>query len=83
MKGEDRYPVYLPPQFCLIIVLHLIVRPRFHRKKSLLFALMPWKVKYYTELNDLRIITVELQWLEHLWDHENVFQTEVVRGNEC
>ena len=27
-------------------------------------------------------ITVELQWLEHLWDHENLFETGVVRANE-
>ena len=27
--------------------------------------------------------TVELQWLEHLWDHENKFETGVVRANEC
>ena len=26
--------------------------------------------------------TVELQWLEHLWDHENYFETGVVRANE-
>ena len=26
--------------------------------------------------------TVELQWLEHLWDHENIFERGVVRGNE-
>ena len=26
--------------------------------------------------------TVELQWLEHLWDHENLFETRVVRANE-
>ena len=26
--------------------------------------------------------TVELQWLEHLWDHENLFQTGVVRAIE-
>ena len=24
--------------------------------------------------------TVELQWLEHLWDYENVFETGVVRA---
>ena len=29
------------------------------------------------------IYTVELQWLEHLWDHENMFETRVVRANEC
>ena len=27
--------------------------------------------------------TVELEWLEHLWDHENMFETRVVRANEC
>ena len=26
--------------------------------------------------------TVELRWLEHLWDHENMFETGVVRANE-
>ena len=29
------------------------------------------------------IFTVELQWLEHLWDYENMFETEVVRAKEC
>ena len=27
--------------------------------------------------------TVELQWLEHLWNHENMFDTRVVLANEC
>ena len=27
--------------------------------------------------------TVELQWLEHLWNHENIFETGVVQANEC
>ena len=27
--------------------------------------------------------TVKLQWLEHLWDYENMFETGVVRANEC
>ena len=27
--------------------------------------------------------TVELQWLEHVWDHENMFETWVVRAKEC
>ena len=27
--------------------------------------------------------TVELQWLEHLWHHEIMFETGVVRANEC
>ena len=27
--------------------------------------------------------TVDVQWLEHLWNHENMFETGVVRVNEC
>ena len=27
--------------------------------------------------------TVELQWLEHIWNHENMFETGVVQANEC
>ena len=26
--------------------------------------------------------TVKLQWLEHLWDYENIFKTGVVRAIE-
>ena len=29
-----------------------------------------------------RLITLELQWLEHLWNHENKFETGVVRASE-
>ena len=28
-------------------------------------------------------VTVKLQWLEHLWNHENMFETEAGRANEC
>ena len=30
----------------------------------------------------VKIYTLELKWLEHLWDHENQFETGVVRANE-
>ena len=33
-------------------------------------------------LHVCRVNTVELQWLEHLWNHENMFETGVVRANE-
>ena len=32
--------------------------------------------------NDDKQITVELQWLEHLWDHGKLFEPWVVRANE-
>ena len=28
-------------------------------------------------------IAVKLQWLEHLWNHEKMFETGVVRANKC
>ena len=28
-------------------------------------------------------VNVELQWLEHLLDYENIFETGVVRDDEC
>ena len=31
----------------------------------------------------VKAITVEFQWLEHLWDYENKFERGVVRANEC
>ena len=32
--------------------------------------------------NEYKQYTVKLQWLEHLWDHENQFEIGVVRANE-
>ena len=29
------------------------------------------------------LFTVELQWPEHLWNHEIMFETGVVRTKEC
>ena len=29
------------------------------------------------------VITVKLKWLEHHWDHEKMFETGVLRANEC
>ena len=29
------------------------------------------------------VTTVQLQWLEHLWNHVNMFETGVVRADEC
>ena len=30
----------------------------------------------------MTVNAVELQWLEHLWNHENMFETGFVRANE-
>ena len=30
-----------------------------------------------------KLNTVELQWFEQAWDPENMFETGVVRANEC
>ena len=35
------------------------------------------------DVNDSLPCSVELQWLEHLWNYENMFETGVVRAKEC
>ena len=34
----------------------------------------------YAEIS--KLCTVKFQWLEHFWNHENVFETGVVRATE-
>ena len=33
--------------------------------------------------NTFVLSTVEVQWLEYLWNHKNMFETGVVRAYEC
>ena len=33
-------------------------------------------------VDSAQVITVELQWLKHFWNHENMFETRVVRPNK-
>ena len=40
------------------------------------------EVKNTPRNTSARTNTIELQWLEHLWDYENVFESGVVRANE-
>ena len=35
------------------------------------------------DVDDSLPYTVEFKWLEHLWNHENMFETGVGRANEC
>ena len=44
-----------------------------------MFILLFWILHYVVYV---KITTVELQWLEHLWNHENMFETWVVRASE-
>ena len=61
-------------------------RSHLHLNKSLLlveniYALIVTARRCFL-LAHLSESTVELQWLEHLWDYENLFETGVVRANE-
>ena len=39
-----------------------------------------WRaIQFHQKVN---IYTVELQWFEHLWNHENMFEIWVIRANE-
>ena len=42
-----------------------------------------YNIYFQKYIKDIFTIAVELQWLEHLWNHENMFQTGVVLVNEC
>ena len=44
--------------------------------------IFPKMMKTDFELSSLEC-TVELQWFEHLRNHENMFETGVVRAKEC
>ena len=35
------------------------------------------------QLEDMFAYTVDLQWFEHLMDHETIFETGLVLANEC
>ena len=35
------------------------------------------------QLRASELHTAELQWLEHLGNHENMFETRLVQANEC
>ena len=37
----------------------------------------------WTAHQDCLAYKVELHWLEHLWNYLNMFETGVVRANEC
>ena len=48
-----------------------------------------WKIIQYNVTFEWRsvcvskLFTVEFQWLQHLWNHENMFETGIVWANEC
>ena len=74
----------------LIEELLLRFHVNFRAKETIYFSkeLAPLKVILFiliVKIQERRkiIFTVELQLLEDLWSHENMFQTRVVRANEC
>ena len=42
-----------------------------------IFLVFPWSKALNRE--SFNTGTVQLQWLEHLWNHENMFETGVIR----
>ena len=43
------------------------------------FVKLPYPSTYMRK----KVNTVEPQWFEHHWNHEKMFETGVVRANEC
>ena len=50
--------------------------------EDLLYFLLPLGIHTVARINQLTLYTVELQWLEHFRDYENMFETGVVRATE-
>ena len=76
---------------CVSIFLYIIHNKRASSvdpDKQFIMGCLIWsnavcKLNYICTCIFVLLHTVELQWLEHLWDYENVFETGVVRANEC
>ena len=58
------------------------LEPEYKSKNSLEDCKNVKKELVYVRLSFLNY-TVELQWPEHIWNHEIMFETEVVRANDC
>ena len=59
--------------------LHEISNPIFLEKKVIIFSPLYLPSKCYS-LKKYMYITDELQWLEHLWGHANLFKIWVVQA---
>ena len=53
------------------------------RKPFYFLFLSDRAIKEVKQILQWQWYTVELQWLEHFWNHENTFETRVVQGNVC
>ena len=54
-----------------------------HGSRPSAFHMM--QCSFFIERHSLNEVesTAEVQWLGHLWNHENMFETGVVRASEC
>ena len=50
---------------------------------SLLIVLSDHGLCFMSTVSKTCTCTAELQRLEHIWNHENMFETGVVQANEC
>ena len=49
-------------------------------------SIVDTRSKYQTKIlqsKEKEITTADFLWFEHLWNHEKMFETGVVRANEC
>ena len=70
-KTKAFTPLTLFIEFCPFIIFSMETGPLYNTKTV---------ADVFTKLGS---ITVILQWLEQAWDHEKIFETGVVRANEC
>ena len=62
----------------IILFLVYILLASYRSNRNCDYGIITFYVRYEYEIQYSRI-----QWLEHHWNHENMFETRVVRLNEC
>ena len=79
-QGSNSGPFDQPPAFNLLHLRDSPNQERTHqlldRTASAMYMMCPTSTLFF-------LYTVEIRWLEHLWDPENMFATRVVRATEC
>ena len=71
-------------QFLLLSSIFCYLMLNFYVRTRIRFSLRDKRLFEITEVEKTRVdCTVELQWLEHLWKRESMFETGVAQANEC
>ena len=66
---------WMNPDYVTFVSVLMTAQRSFTQQNKVIVALTVW---YCKTLN-----TAKLQWLKPVWNHEKMFQTRVLRANDC